>query len=89
MVSPQPRLPLRRGEEKRTTLPIAARTPSATIALTPRGHQSFRPTNGDQTAINLPPLIPIRPANIIGIEAGMATHYVARELIALGHESPI
>ena len=26
------------------------------------------------------------PRCLIGIEAGMATHYVARELIALGHE---
>jgi transposase len=26
------------------------------------------------------------PACLIGIEAGMATHYVARELAALGHE---
>jgi transposase len=26
------------------------------------------------------------PPCLIGIEAGMATHYVARELIALGHE---
>jgi transposase len=26
------------------------------------------------------------PRCLIGIEAGMATHYVARELIALGHD---
>ena len=26
------------------------------------------------------------PACLIGIEAGMATHYVARELAALGHD---
>ena len=26
------------------------------------------------------------PRCLIGVEAGMATHYVARELIALGHE---
>jgi transposase len=26
------------------------------------------------------------PQCLIGIEAGMATHYVARELIALGHD---
>src|SRR6202045_754964 len=26
------------------------------------------------------------PQCLIGIEAGMATHYVARELLALGHE---
>ena len=26
------------------------------------------------------------PKCLIGIEAGMATHYVARELLALGHE---
>ena len=34
--------------------------------------------------------ITVRLANVpqclIGIEAGMATHYVARELIALGHD---
>ena len=34
--------------------------------------------------------IALRPANLppclIGIEAGMATHYVARELAALGHD---
>jgi transposase len=26
------------------------------------------------------------PRCLIGIEAGMATHYMARELVALGHE---
>jgi len=26
------------------------------------------------------------PRCLIGIEAGMATHYVARELVALGHD---
>jgi hypothetical protein len=26
------------------------------------------------------------PPCLIGIEAGMATHYMARELVALGHE---
>jgi transposase len=26
------------------------------------------------------------PSCLIGIEAGMATHYVARELLALGHD---
>ena len=26
------------------------------------------------------------PACLVGIEAGMATHYIARELVALGHE---
>jgi len=30
-------------------------------------------------------LVNVRPC-LIGIEAGMATHYVARELVALGHE---
>jgi transposase len=29
--------------------------------------------------VNLPPCL-------VGIEAGMASHYVARELVALGHE---
>jgi len=29
--------------------------------------------------VNVPPCL-------VGIEAGMATHYVARELVALGHE---
>ena len=27
-----------------------------------------------------------QPSRLIGIEAGMATHYVARELAALGHD---
>ena len=27
-----------------------------------------------------------RPTRLIGIEAGMASHHVARELVALGHE---
>jgi len=27
-----------------------------------------------------------QPSCLIGIEAGMATHYVARELVALGHD---
>ena len=26
------------------------------------------------------------PPRLIGIEAGMATHYMSRELLALGHE---
>jgi transposase len=30
-------------------------------------------------------LVNVRPC-LVGIEAGMATHYVARELVALGHE---